>query len=67
MKINEKNLAAFASSGSQVDREGYLMKKGDGSKGYSKRWFVLKGNLLFYFEKSQIVTLLASSFLKEVQ
>jgi len=27
------------------------MKKGDGGKGFCKRWFVLKGNLLFYFEK----------------
>lgn len=51
MKINEKNLAAFATSGTQIDRDGYLMKKGDGNKGFSKRWFVLKGNLLFYFEK----------------
>jgi len=51
MKINEKNLAAFATSGNQVDREGYLMKKGEGQKSYTKRWFILKGNLLFYFEK----------------
>lgn len=58
MKINDKNLAAFASSSSQVDREGYLMKKGESSsssssssKSFSKRWFVLKGNLLFYFDK----------------
>ena len=51
MKINEKNLAAFAASGNQVDKEGYLMKKGEGHKSYCKRWFVLKGNLLFYFEK----------------
>lgn len=51
MKINEKNLAAFAVSANLVDREGYLMKKGEGHKGFSKRWFVLKGNLLFYFDK----------------
>ncbi|ODN04063.1 Sesquipedalian-1 [Orchesella cincta] len=51
MKINDKNLAAFATSQSQVDKAGYLMKKGDGSKNFAKRWFVLKGNLLFYFEK----------------
>jgi hypothetical protein len=51
MKINEKNLAAFAKSGNQVDREGYLMKKGEGNKSFTKRWFVLKGNLLFYFER----------------
>ncbi|KDR23106.1 sesquipedalian-1-like isoform X2 [Zootermopsis nevadensis] len=51
MKINEKNLAAFASSATPVDREGWLIKRGDVNKGYQKRWFVLKGNLLFYFEK----------------
>jgi sesquipedalian len=51
MKINEKNLAAFASSSTPVDREGFLLKRGETNKGYQKRWFVLKGNLLFYFDK----------------
>ncbi|CAB3371045.1 sesquipedalian-1-like [Cloeon dipterum] len=51
MKINEKNLAAFATSSTPVDREGFLLKRGETNKGYQKRWFVLKGNLLFYFEK----------------
>jgi len=50
MKINEKNLAAFAASTTPVDREGFLLKRGE-TKGYQKRWFVLKGNLLFYFER----------------
>lgn len=54
MKINEKNLCAFAvSSTYAADKEGYLMKKGEVNKGFQKRWFVLKGNLLFYFEKRQ--------------
>lgn len=51
MKINEKNLAAFATSATPIDREGWLVKRGEVNKGYQKRWFVLKGNLLFYFEK----------------
>lgn len=51
MKINEKNLAVFATTASQVDREGWLVKKGEMNKTYQKRWFILKGNLLFYFEK----------------
>jgi hypothetical protein len=51
MKINEKNLAAFAASATPIDREGWLIKRGDVNKGSQKRWFVLKGNLLFYFEK----------------
>lgn len=52
MKINEKNLIAIASSSHlPVDKEGWLNKKGEVNKGFQKRWFVLKGNLLFYFEK----------------
>ena len=52
MKIlNEKGLVHFASSGAPADKEGYLHKKGEVNKGFQKRWFVLKGNLLFYYEK----------------
>ena len=53
MKLNDKNVASFAVCSSPVDKEGYLSKKGDLNKGYHRRWFVLKGNLLFYFEKKQ--------------
>ena len=52
MKINEKNVSSFASSNSPVDKEGYLSKRNE-VKGYQRRWFVLKGNLLFYYEKKQ--------------
>ncbi|XP_061665883.1 myosin regulatory light chain 2, skeletal muscle isoform X2 [Syngnathoides biaculeatus] len=48
MKIHEKVVAYFESSDSPVDKEGYLFKKGDIRPSYHKRWFVLKGNLLFY-------------------
>ncbi|CRK89271.1 CLUMA_CG003030, isoform A [Clunio marinus] len=50
MKINEKTLFTFANS-KPVDKEGYLMKRGEVNKAFQRRWFVLKGNLLFYFEK----------------
>lgn len=53
MKLNEKNVASFATCSSPIDKEGYLEKRGDYSKSYQRRWFVLKGNLLFYFEKKQ--------------
>ena len=53
MKLNDKNVASFAVCSSPIDKEGYLSKKGDLNKGYQRRWFVLKGNLLFYFEKKQ--------------
>lgn len=52
MKVNEKNLAVFATSATTpVDKEGWLVKRGEINKAFQKRWFVLKGNLLFYFEK----------------
>ena len=50
MKLNDKNIASFAVCSSPVDKEGYLQKKGDQ---FQRRWFVLKGNLLFYFQKKQ--------------
>lgn len=50
MKINEKNLSVFAVS-QPVDLEGYLTKRGEVNKSWQRRFFVLKGNLLFYFEK----------------
>ncbi|ESO82434.1 hypothetical protein LOTGIDRAFT_98681, partial [Lottia gigantea] len=49
--INEKGLALYAGSGTPADKEGYLLKKGEVNKGFQKRWFVLKGNLLFYYDK----------------
>lgn len=51
MKIDEKVLCYFESSDTPVDKEGYLYKKGEIKTSYQKRWFVLKGNLLFYKDK----------------
>ena len=53
MKLNEKNVANFALCSSPVDKEGYLQKRGDTHRVIQRRWFILKGNLLFYFEKKQ--------------
>lgn len=50
MKINERNLCTFAVT-PPVDLDGWLNKRGEVNKSWQKRWFVLKGNLLFYFEK----------------
>lgn len=49
--VNEKSLIHLATSDYPRDKEGYLHKKTELSKGFQKRWFVLKGNLLFYFGK----------------
>ncbi|XP_022089625.1 probable serine/threonine-protein kinase DDB_G0272282 [Acanthaster planci] len=51
MKFNERNVAYFASCNSPIDKEGFLLKRGEINRGYQRRWFVLKGNLLFYLEK----------------
>uniref|UniRef100_A0A8D3CHT4 Sesquipedalian n=1 Tax=Scophthalmus maximus TaxID=52904 RepID=A0A8D3CHT4_SCOMX len=50
MKIDEKIVTYFESCTSPVDKEGYLYKKIKTS--YQKRWFVLKGNLLFYKDRA---------------
>ncbi|XP_058805317.1 sesquipedalian-1 [Phymastichus coffea] len=51
MKCNEKNMIAFATSSTPIDREGWLNKRGEVNRAYQKRWFVLKGNILFYFDR----------------
>lgn len=50
MKINERNLNLFATN-APFDKVGYLNKRGELNKAFQRRYFVLKGNLLFYFEK----------------
>ena len=55
MKINDKHLTTFASNNCPVDKEGFLLKRGEVNKAFQKRWFVLKGNLLFYYEKKNDV------------
>ncbi|XP_002065338.2 sesquipedalian-1 isoform X2 [Drosophila willistoni] len=49
MKINEKNLYVFAKT-PPYDMEGFLNKRGEVNKAFQRRYFILKGNLLFYFE-----------------
>ena len=51
MKLHDKNLAAFAVTRTSIDREGFLYKRGEVNRSFQRRWFVLKGNLLFYFDK----------------
>jgi len=52
MRINERALASYSvSSATPVDRAGWLWKRGEVNRSFQRRWFVLRGNLLFYFEK----------------
>ncbi|GCB74565.1 sesquipedalian-1 [Scyliorhinus torazame] len=51
MKLNERSVAYYATCDSPSDKTGYLHKKGERNTAYHRRWFVLKGNLFFYFEE----------------
>ncbi|XP_066578085.1 sesquipedalian-1 [Amia ocellicauda] len=51
MKLHEKILVHYLSSNSPVDKEGHLYKKGERNTSYQRRWFVLKGNMLFYLDR----------------
>uniref|UniRef100_A0A674JKX0 Sesquipedalian n=1 Tax=Terrapene triunguis TaxID=2587831 RepID=A0A674JKX0_9SAUR len=53
MKLNERSLAFYATCDSPADNAGFLFKKGERNTAYHRRWFVLKGNMLFYFEERE--------------
>ena len=52
MKINERALVSFASDSTSSDKADFLHKK-EVNKGFQKRFFVLRGNMLSYYEKNQ--------------
>lgn len=51
MKLNERSVAHYATCDTPPDKTGFLFKKGERNPAYHRRWFVLKGNMLFYFEE----------------
>ncbi|XP_058014679.1 sesquipedalian-1 [Ahaetulla prasina] len=53
MKLNEKSLSFYATCASPADHAGFLHKKGERNTAYHRRWFVLRGNMLFYFEERE--------------
>ncbi|XP_069820083.1 sesquipedalian-1 [Dendropsophus ebraccatus] len=53
MKLNERNLVYYATCNSPIDKSGFLYKKGERHASYHRRWFVLKGNMLFYYESQE--------------
>lgn len=50
MKLNERSVAHYATCDTPPDKTGFLFKKGERHTAYHRRWFILKGNMLFYFE-----------------
>ncbi|XP_062443070.1 sesquipedalian-2 [Rhea pennata] len=60
MKLNERSVAHYATCDSPADHTGFLRKRVERhhhhahhTTSYQRRWFVLKGNLLFYFEERE--------------
>ncbi|KAL2091826.1 hypothetical protein ACEWY4_011624 [Coilia grayii] len=53
MKLNERSVAHYATCDSPPDKTGFLFKKGERNTAYHRRWCVLKGNMLFYFEERE--------------
>uniref|UniRef100_A0A803XNW9 Sesquipedalian n=1 Tax=Meleagris gallopavo TaxID=9103 RepID=A0A803XNW9_MELGA len=53
MKLNERSLVFYATCDSPADNAGFLFKRGERHTAYHRRWFVLKGNMLFYFEERE--------------
>ncbi|NXA52948.1 SESQ2 protein, partial [Nothocercus julius] len=60
MKLNERSVAHYATCDSPADHAGFLRQRVERhhhhahhATSYQRRWFVLKGNLLFYFEERE--------------
>ncbi|XP_063164484.1 sesquipedalian-2 [Candoia aspera] len=59
MKLNERSVAHYATCDSPADHTGFLCKRMERHHhhhhitSYQRRWFILKGNLLFYFEERE--------------
>ncbi|XP_028934517.1 sesquipedalian-2 [Ornithorhynchus anatinus] len=53
MKLNERSVAGYATGLAPADHAGFLQQRSVPAPGAPshRRWFVLKGNLLFYFEE----------------
>lgn len=52
MKLHRKSVLSFFHEyrTQAPDQEGILLKKGARNTSYQRRWFILRGNLLFYLE-----------------
>lgn len=69
MKLHQKSvLSFFRGCRTQApDREGILLKKGARNTSYQRRWFILRGNLLFYLENQADHTPLGLILLENCQ
>lgn len=69
MKLHRKSvLSFFRGYRTQApDQEGILLKKGTRNTSYHRRWFILRGNLLFYLEHQEDRTPLGLILLENCQ
>ncbi|XP_029462651.1 sesquipedalian-1-like [Rhinatrema bivittatum] len=51
MKLHSHSVLSYCHISTTPDKEGYLYKKGELNTSYQRRWFLLRGNCLFYFER----------------
>jgi sesquipedalian len=51
-----RHLIHYARSTARIDKTGWLHKRGYLNSAYKRRFFVLKGNLLFYFDTNDYTT-----------
>lgn len=51
LRFNDRTLVSMATCATRpADKEGFLLRKGErASQGSQRRWFMLRGNLLFFF------------------
>ncbi|XP_020013103.1 sesquipedalian-1-like [Castor canadensis] len=69
MKLHRKSVLSFfyGHRTRAPDQEGILLKKGARNTSYQRRWFVLRGNLLFYLEHQEDHTPLGLILLENCQ
>jgi len=54
LRYNERDMNIFASTPDRRDHVGSLKKRGETNTALKDRWFILKGNFLFYFKSQQV-------------
>eukprot|EP00045_Choanoeca_perplexa_P004846 m.41002 g.41002 ORF g.41002 m.41002 type:complete len:297 (-) comp12797_c0_seq1:111-1001(-) len=49
MRLNSREVQHYARYSGPADKQGHLLKRGAFNTQFKRRWFALKGNLLFYY------------------